>query len=232
MNLEEEYLEEGAVLIKNCIHHSHFTHIDTILSKQWKKFSVDNPYSYICAEFAQTHQSAVTQIYNEVADLIECVELAKTDNIKFTVQSLLGEKARIYGKIPLRIDVPLETKELAVWHQDDFYVQGAPNELTAWIPLQDTPMHMGALSVMKKSHQTGKLAHKFKWGKKSMPVGVYDLPVNIIEMKRGDVLLFNSFLLHTSNINFSNLIRYSIQIRFTSEDLGKPSRIMGKLYDF
>ena len=52
------------------------------------------------------------------------------------------------------------------------------------------------------------------------------------EMKRGDVLLFNSFLLHTSNINFSNLIRYSIQIRFTSEDLGKPSRIMGKLYDF
>ena len=54
MNLEEEYLEEGAVLIKNCIHHSHFNHIDTILSKQWKKFSVDNPYSDICAEFAQT----------------------------------------------------------------------------------------------------------------------------------------------------------------------------------
>ena len=148
-------------------------------------------------------------IYNEVADLIECVELAKTDNIKFTVQRLLGEKARIYGKIPLRIDVPLETKELAVWHQDDFYVQGAPNELTAWIPLQDTPMHMGALSVMKKSHHNGKLAHEFKWGKKSMPVGVYDLPVNIIEMKRGDVLLFNSFLLHTSNINFSALIRFS-----------------------
>ena len=71
-----------------------------------------------------------------------------------------------------------------------------------------------------------------KWGKKSMPVGVYDLPINIIEMKRGDVLLFNSYLLHTSNINFSNLIRYSIQIRFTSEKLGKPSKIMGKLYDF
>ena len=43
-----------------------------ILSQQWKKFSVDNPYSDICAEFAQTHQSAGTQIYNEVADLIEC----------------------------------------------------------------------------------------------------------------------------------------------------------------
>ena len=150
MNLKEEYLEEGAVLIKNCLHNSHFTHIDAILSKEWNKFSVDNPYNDICAKFAKSHQSAVTQIYNKVADLIECVELAKTDNIKFTVQSLLGEKARIYGKIPLRIDVPLETKELAVWHQDDFYVQGAPNELTAWIPLQDTPMHMGALTVMKK----------------------------------------------------------------------------------
>ena len=60
-----------------------------------------------------------------------------------------------------------------------------------------------------------------------MPVGVYDLPVNIIEMKRGDVLLFNSFLLHTSNINFSNLIRYSIQIRFTSEDLANHQELWG-----
>ena len=139
---------------------------------------------------------------------------------------------KFYSKIPLRIDVPLETKELAVWHQDDFYVKGAPNEITAWIPLQDTPMHMGALSVMKKSHHYGRLEHDIEWGKKSMSTGVYDLPINIIEMQRGDVLLFRTFLLHTSNINFSNFIRYSIQIRFTSEMLGEPSVIMGELNDF
>ena len=129
--------------------------------------------------------------------------------------------------------MPLETKEPVVWHQDDFYVKGAPNEITAWIPLQDTPMHMGALSVMKKSHLYGRVKHDTVWGKKSMPTGVYDLPINIIEMKRGDVLLFNSFLLiDTKNINFSRFIRYSIQVRFTSELLGEPSKIMGELYEF
>ena len=104
-------------------------------------------------------------------------------------------------------------------------MQGAPNELTAWIRFK-TPMHI-SFDCDEKSHQNGKLAHEFKWGKKSMPVGVYDLPVNIIEMKRGDVLLFNSFLLHTSNINFSNLIRYSIQIRFISEDLANHQELWG-----
>ena len=96
MNLEEEYLEEGAVLIKNCIHHSHFTHIDTILSKQRKKFSADNPYSDMCVEFAQTHQSAGIQIYNEVADLIECVELAKTDNIKLQFRAFWRKSKNIW----------------------------------------------------------------------------------------------------------------------------------------
>ena len=40
------------------------------------------------------------------------------------------------------------------------------------------------------------------------------------------------FLEDTSNINFSNQIRYSIQIRFTSRKLGKPSTVMGTLHDF
>ena len=86
--------------------------------------------------------------------------------------------------------------------------------------------------MIKKSHLRGKLPHDTVWGKKSMPTGVYDTPINIIEMNRGDVLFFSSYLLHTSNINFSNKIRYSIQIRFTSKVLGEPSTIMGTLYDF
>lgn len=232
MTLNEEYLEEGVVIIKNCFRNHEFAQIDKILTEQWKRLSIDDPYSDICAKFAVSNPEAVTEIYNEVANLIECVELAQTDKIKSAIQGLIGEQAKIYGKIPLRIDVPLETKELALWHQDDFYVQGAPNEITAWLPLQDTPMQMGALGVIKKSHRYGRLPHVFKWGKKFTPVGVYDLPINIIEMERGDALLFNSFLLHTGNINFSNLIRYSIQIRFTSKQLGEPSKSMGELYDF
>ena len=229
----EEYRNNGAVLIRNCLKDSDFKNVDSILQREWGNFgSVDEPFSTDCAQFGMDNPQAVTELYGKVANLNEYVELAKTSSIRDIVLGLLGKEAKIYGKIPLRIDVPVETKELAVWHQDDFYVKGAPNEITAWIPLQDTPMHTGALSVIKKSHLRGKLPHDTVWGKKSMPTGVYDTPINIIEMNRGDVLFFSSYLLHTSNINFSNKIRYSIQIRFTSKVLGEPSTIMGTLYDF
>ena len=54
MNLEEEYLEEGVP--EKIALNSHFTHISDI-GNNGKKFSVDNPYSDMCAEFAN-HQSA------------------------------------------------------------------------------------------------------------------------------------------------------------------------------
>lgn len=231
MSLCSEFSKEGAILLRNAITPNEFAPVDEVLCNQWSKHSVSDPYSESCAKFATTNANIVSEIYQTVADLNECIQLAMAAPIKDIIQTILGKNAKIYSKVPLRIDTPLETKEHAVWHQDDFYVKGAPNEITAWIPLQDTPMHLGALSVMKKSHLYGKLDHDTQWGKKSMPSGVYDLPINIVEMKRGDVLLFNSFLLHTSNINFSNLIRYSIQIRFTSQEQGEPSKIMGHLND-
>lgn len=232
-SIYQEYENEGAVLARDCLEDHDFEKVDSILQCEWQKFfSVNDPYSSDCAQLGMENQSVVSEMYKRVANLEECIELAATSRIREVVLGLLGNDAKIYGKIPLRIDVPLETKELAAWHQDDFYVKGAPNELTAWIPLQNTLMHTGALSVMKKSHLKGKLEHSTVWGKKSMPTGVYDSEVNIIEMNRGDVLFFNSYLLHTSNINFSNKIRYSIQIRFTSRKLGKPSTVMGTLHDF
>ena len=85
--------------------------------------------------------------------------------------------------------------------------------------------------MIKKSHRKGAIPHEVMWGKKYMPTGVYDSDINVIEMKKGDVLFFNSYLLHTSNINFSEKIRYSLQMRFTTQAFGKPSKNMGEIYD-
>ena len=223
---------DGAVILRNCLSDTDLAGIDSTLAKEWKAFAVDSPYTDSCAEFAKKNPKIVSEIYDRVANLPEAIYLAKSEPVKNFVLNSLGQEAKIYTKVPLRIDVPLETKELAVWHQDDFYVQGAPNEIIAWIQLQDTPMQMGALSVMKGSHLKGKLDHNIQWGKKFMPAGQYDLPIQIVEMTRGDILFFDSFLLHTSNINFSKYIRYSLQIRFTSKQLGKPSSMMGELNEF
>lgn len=234
--LRKEFFSEGAVLVKSCLKKEDFFKIENRLCNEIRiHIACKNPFDFEWIEYAKKNPSTVSSIYDNVADLFECIELVRNSSIKEVIRALIDGQVKIYQKIPFRIDVPNVTKELAVWHQDDFYVRGAPNEITAWIPLQDTPMHVGALSVIKKSHTHGKIPHKIVWGKKYMPSGggegLFDMPVSIIEMKKGDVLFFNSYLLHSGNINFSERIRYSLQIRFTSDNLGKPSTKMGKLYE-
>ena len=114
---------DGAVILRNCLSDTDLASIDSTLAKEWKAFAVDSPYTDSCAEFAKKNPKIVSEIYDRVANLPEAIYLAKSEPVKNFVLNSLGQEAKIYTKVPLRIDVPLETKELAVWHQDDFYVQ-------------------------------------------------------------------------------------------------------------
>ena len=120
------------------------------------------------------------------------------------------------SKIPFRIDLPGVTRELAIWHQDYRYVQGNTEIITAWIPLQDTPYIRGCLMVMPGSHAMGILAHDVDvLDKRHFPSEIFQREVRYVEMQRGDILLFHSLLLHSSNLNMSQTTRLSIQARYT-----------------
>lgn len=228
----EQYQDEGAFLFKGVLSDEDLSGVRLRLLEEIRKF-------FACADeqdpewvrYSCDHPDDVTRIYDAVANIEEAVALGSRDPVKAIVRQVLGPDAKLYGKIPFRIDIPGETKELAVWHQDDFYVKGAPNELVVWIPLQDTPVHLGALGVIKGSHKAGKIPHDVKWGKKMMPQNCFSNPVTLAEMEKGDLLIFNSYTLHTSNMNLSDKIRYSLQLRFTSQTLGTPSNVMGGLHD-
>lgn len=226
-DFSQEYREDGAILIKGLFDQSDFKDVLSRLIKEISSFINADYQSNEWIDHTQKNPADVTKLYDQLVNCSEAEKLARNPKIIEAVKKLLPEQQYVYKKIPFRIDVPFETKELAFWHQDDFYVQGAPNELTVWIPLQDTPAHVGALSVIKGSHKNGKIDHTLKVGKKTLPVGVYDKPINIIEMKFGDALFFSSYTMHTSNLNISNNIRYSLQIRYGSTQTGTPSELMG-----
>ena len=176
-------------------------------------------------DLATRRPDVVTEVYDAVRDAGMLIDLGRSPALADIVSTLI-DRPVIYHKVPLRIDVPFENKELAFWHQDDFYVQGNSSEVTIWIPLQDTFAHTGALSVMKGSHALGPIPHTYRVGKKTLPTGIFDRPVNIVEMKRGDALIFSSYLVHSSNLNISDQIRYSIQLRYSSATAGAQSEVM------
>lgn len=71
--------------------------------------------------------------------------------------------------------------------------------------------------VMPKSHKLGILEHDQEvLGKRHFPSGVFDREVRYVEMKRGDLLLFHSLLLHSSGLNMSPTVRISIQARYSA----------------
>ncbi len=223
----DEYETTGCLLLPNALTEKHLQDVENLLLKEISKHcpDVSTLQDQKWVNLAIEHPEIVTKIYDAVRDAPEALGLGRLPELTKAV-NIMMDVPMLYNKVPLRIDVPFQNKELAFWHQDDFYVQGNAREVTIWIPLQDTKAHHGALSVMKGTHQNGAIPHTLEVGKKTLPQGIFDHPINIIEMNRGDALLFSSYLVHSSNLNISDSIRYSIQLRYSDASAGPHSTRM------
>jgi ectoine hydroxylase-related dioxygenase (phytanoyl-CoA dioxygenase family) len=175
----------------------------------------DSAHSPEIAEFLTANRSVQARVYDKIRIGPSLADFSLQPRIVEAVRKLLGPDIVMMGKAPFRIDAPLETSELAVWHQDYFYVRGNEDIVTAWMPMQDVSFVNGCLGVMPGSHKLGPIEHDMTLLKKRhAPSGVYDREIRLAEMNKGDLLLFHSCLLHTSNMNLSNTIRFSLQARF------------------
>lgn len=223
----QNYQKNGFILLRNLLdisdlksikkrftsYVSNFFPLETssLNSKKWVNFAENNP-------------KIIGSLYDQMINDPTLLDLGKSQKLTNVIKELISAPG-LYKKIIFRVDVPFVTKELAFWHQDNYYVKGNPQEVTVWLPLFETKVQHGCLSVMPRSHNLGPLSHKIRIGKKTLPQGIYDREIRYVEMEAGDVLFFSSYLLHSSNINFSDRIRYSIQLRYTSTNL-KPSPLM------
>lgn len=179
-----------------------------------------NPHSDETAVFWNSHKDVQATVYDRVRQPKWLTNFCSMPQITSRVRQVAGENLALLSKIVFRIDAPLETSQFAAWHQDYFYVRGNQQVVTAWIPMQDTEFVHGCLAVMPRSHALGPLPHDLKVIKKrDLPLRVYDREVRYVEMKKGDLLLFHSCLLHSSSLNLSAVTRYSIQARYTPAHL-------------
>lgn len=169
--------------------------------------------------FFQEHPEAVGRIYDECKNLEALNRFAFHKPLTSVLKAIMGHPVGCLNKKIFRIDVPLCLKELAHWHQDYFYVLGNTKTLTAWIALSEVKWQNGCLSVMPGSHKNGILAHDLKIGKRDVPSSIFGNPTRFVEMEAGDALLFDPLLLHSSNLNVSSTIRFSLQYRYTPAHL-------------
>jgi ectoine hydroxylase-related dioxygenase (phytanoyl-CoA dioxygenase family) len=100
-------------------------------------------------------------------------------------------------------------------HQDHWYTGGTPHLWTAWIPLSDTPLALGPLSVLPGSHVAGLLPHDGQ--------GVGRQGVRLTDEARfaatalaaGDSIMFNCLTVHRALPNLTpNRVRLSVDYRY------------------
>jgi phytanoyl-CoA hydroxylase len=223
-NVRLSYEERGFVLVPGVIDASALDTLDQFIASMATRYTGEKIAGTQTEAFAEAllqNREAERRLYDSIRTE-HVISFCRSESLSRAITDVLGGKIGLLGKIPVRIDLPLVTRELAVWHQDYFYVKGSSETVTAWIPLQDTPFSLGCLMVMPGSHKPGPIPHLGKaLGKRDYPIDVYDREVRYVEMRRGDILLFHSFFLHSSSINLSSRARLSLQPRYVR--LGKPT---------
>ncbi|HLP50934.1 MAG TPA: phytanoyl-CoA dioxygenase family protein [Chitinophagales bacterium] len=94
-------------------------------------------------------------------------------------------------------------------HQDSTGLdENKYSPLSAWIPLQDTDLHNGTICFVPKTHAFfypyRGISFKAPFAEYENELKKYLVPVNL---KAGDILLFDNRLVHYSHINFSETPR-------------------------
>ena len=102
------------------------------------------------------------------------------------------------------------------------FLPGSYNGITIWIPLQETPTLLGPLEVIPGSHREGLLPKNDATDVKRSELTPMrdDDEFVTIPLGAGQARVFSNFLIHRSGPNRSNMVRFSIQVRFN--DLASP----------
>lgn len=126
----------------------------------------------------------------------------------------------------LRIDTPFDKSNIRDWHQDSHYFldnEKGSDALVTWVCLGDAYKENGSILICPKSQKEGRLVSEYIIGSSNVSeqyvtpseiINKYDKL--IVEVKKGDVVLFNMDLIHKTGDNVSNSVRYTAQIRYSN----------------
>ena len=113
------------------------------------------------------------------------------------------------------------------WHQDQGVTKkeaDAAEILTCWIPLVHVNPDAGCLQVLPGVTPMGLLEHQREGGTMIKPEWMPDTRPVDCPMQRGDILLMNSYTPHRGQVNRTDKVRWSMDLRFqkTGTPTGRP----------
>lgn len=218
----EAYRRDGFVVLRGLLDGAAFNEIELafaqIIAEEIQEIGCsDWQHKPVMASWLRNRPCRADELYDRMRAAPELRAFCADPRLTEAASALLASpKHRLTDHCRFRMDLPHDTRHLAVWHQDHAYVGGSVDTVTAWVPLQDVDWPMGPLLAIPGSHGGGEQLHSLKLGERISPrlsmAGEYW--IRMLPLKRGDVLFFHSLLLHSGQVNLSDRVRYSIQARY------------------
>uniref|UniRef100_A0A6C0LY94 Uncharacterized protein n=1 Tax=viral metagenome TaxID=1070528 RepID=A0A6C0LY94_9ZZZZ len=142
-------------------------------------------------------------------DLIQFLKILGIKNPHISTRPVLFSNSKHIAKNKINHTVPPQ--------QDWASMQGSINSIVGWIPLVDINQELGSIALVPKSHKEGLLS-KEKEGNFGIVNNYKDTDFISFNVKKGDIIFFNSFLVHKSGNNITNNIRWSCHMRYNDLD--------------
>jgi len=163
----------------------------------------------------------------------EVQQLWSDDKLLNVVEQMIGPEIAGHPVWNLRTKTPQNEQTTVPWHQDNAYLSEEALDtlqVTAWIPLIDANMKNGCIEVASGGHRAGKTANhtccaggtwyvELEKEEMANELGVnLEKDLVVCEVPYGGVLFMNNAIPHRSLENFSDIIRWSLDLRWQHPD--------------
>ena len=234
-NIVSEYHKNGFAILRNFANHK----ILGSLSRLYKNILIEN-HSKPVFLWEQdpffkdrSPKDKISKILS-VHDYQEFKSFIHSEQLVEILRELIGDKidcflSQFVFKNPSAAGQP--------WHQDQYYFNFSPYSVPIgiWLPLVDVSPHNGCLSLIPKSHLGANLQH-IEDPKPNANIGYHtisNIKVNEfidLPMNKGDLLIFNSKLIHKSHSNKTETARVAAVAHFCKKRYQRYWQTIWKRY--
>lgn len=215
----EQYHERGYVHLPGVFAPEELAPFETLLSRE---VDACNPFAGRPLAERTTYERAFVQITNLWQTCPDVQPLVFSKRLAAIAGHLMGARAvRLYHDQALYKE---PGGGFTPWHADQYYWPlDGPQTCTAWIPLQDTPVEMGALAFSAGSHRHD-LGRDLPISDESEQqiaeaLAGADLPTHIRSFRLGDVSFHSGWTFHRAGANHTDQPRRVMTVIYFADGL-------------
>lgn len=227
------YEKQGYFAVKKFIPDALIDQAQECIGKLFRPYLRDQEdLNAVCIRLNKEDPKLLYSIYQTFSRTLELDEVRI--RCKTLIQKIFPEKVYVELGAGLLMGLPYDERISYDWHQEIHYHSELEDVVHFWIPIINSAnLKNGTMSILSGSSNLGKLPYKVK--PKIVPNSVTNLVIqdtDILKLKNpevfaiaetGDVVGLHSYVVHRSNTNTSNGVRFILSLRLAAVDRAPSS---------